>query len=131
MKRRALLSLGSASVLSVVLAGTALGAHCVNESKPDGAGVRGTVLINPQTEEVTFIGANPAGKLPGGFADVYLDLDGSGTVSPADLQLEDDTFLVANHSHKVNPAQGSPAVLPPVLAERDPGGDGHGVGVRH
>lgn len=129
MKRRALASLGAASVLTVLLAGTALGAHCVNESKPDGAGVKGTVLIDPVTGEATFIGLNPGGRLPGGFADVYLDLDLSGTLTAADLQVEDDIFLAANHSHKDNPAQGSPAVLPPILDGRDPGGDGHGVGV--
>jgi hypothetical protein len=129
--RRFIVSLASAGVLTVALAGTALGAHCVNESKPDGAGVRGTVLINPATGAVTFIGANAAGRLPGGFADVYLDLDGSGTVSEGDLRVENDTFLVANHSHKHNPAQGTPAVLPPVLAEADPGGEGKGIGVDH
>jgi hypothetical protein len=115
--------------MTIVLAGTALGAHCVNESKPDGAGVRGTVLINPETEEATFIGVNPGGRLPGGFADVYVDLDLSGTLTPGDLQVEDDIFLVANHSHRANPAQGIPSVLPPILAGEDPGGDGHGVGV--
>jgi hypothetical protein len=127
--RRALVSLGSATLLTVLLAGTALGAHCVNESKPDGAGVRGTVLINPQTGEASFIGINPGGVLPGGFADVYLDLDLSGTLTPADLRVEDDIFLISNHSHRANPAQGSPAVLPQILAGSDPGGDGRGVGV--
>lgn len=129
MPRRFFLSLGSAMILTLALAGTALGAHCVNESKKDGAGVHGVVLINPATGEASFLGANAAGRLPGGFTDVYLDLDFSGTLTAADLQVEDDTFLVANHSHKVNPAQGVPAVLPNVLAERDPGGDGRGVGV--
>jgi hypothetical protein len=126
--RRVLISLGSALALTFVIAGSAFAAHCVNESKPDGAGVHGTVLVNPATGEASFIGANPAGKLPGGFADVYLDLDGSGTLSDADLQIEDDIFLISNHSHKVNPAQGAPAILPPVLDGRDPGGDGRGVG---
>jgi hypothetical protein len=115
--------------LTLALAGTALGAHCVNESKQAGAGVRGVVLINPDTGEATFPDANPGNRLPGGFADVYLDLDFSGTLTAGDLQVEDDIFLVANHSHKVNPAQGVPAVLPNVLAGRDPGGDGRGVGV--
>ncbi|NJD26973.1 MAG: hypothetical protein FIA92_01605 [Chloroflexi bacterium] len=87
------------------------------------------MLINPATGEASFLGANAAGRLPGGFADVYLDLDFSGTLTEGDLQVENDTFLVANHSHKDNPAMGSPAVLPPVLDGRDPGGDGRGVGV--
>jgi hypothetical protein len=115
--------------LTLALAGTALGAHCVNESKQAGAGVRGVVLINPDPGEATFPDANPGNRLPGGFADVYLDLDFSGTLTAGDLQVEDDIFLVANHSHKVNPAQGEPAILPNVLAGRDPGGDGRGVGV--
>jgi len=129
LKRRALASLGGATLLTVALAGTAFGAHCVNESKPEGAGVHGTVLVNPATGEATFIGLNPGGKLPGGFADVYLDLDLSGTLTPADLQVEDDIFLISNHSHKANPAQGIPGILPPILDGADPGGDGVGVGV--
>ena len=126
--RRVLLSLATATLLSLVLAGTALGAHCINESKRDGAGVRGAVLLDPVTFEATFEGANAGGRLPGGFADVYIDADDSGTVSAGDIQVEDDIFLVANHSHKDNPAQGIPSVLPPILDGRDPGGEGRGVG---
>jgi len=126
--RRVLLSLATATLLSLVLAGTALGAHCINESKADGAGVRGAVLLDPVTFEATFEGANAGGRLPGGFADVYLDIDGSGTVTDGDVQIEDDIFLVANHSHKDNPAQGIPSILPPILDGRDPGGEGRGVG---
>jgi hypothetical protein len=126
--RRVLLSLATAALLSLVLAGTALGAHCINESKAPGAGVRGAVLLDPVTFEATFEGVNAGGRLPGGFADVYLDIDGSGTVTEGDVQIEDDIFLVANHSHKDNPAQGIPSVLPPVLDGRDLGGEGHGVG---
>jgi hypothetical protein len=116
-------------LLTLVVAGTTFGAHCVNESKPDGAGVRGAVLLDPVTFEATFIGENAGGRLPGGFADVYIDADDSGTLTEADIQIEDDIFLVANHSHKDNPAQGIPSILPPILAGADPGGDGHGVGV--
>ena len=128
--RRIALSLGSALLLTFAIAGTAFGAHCINESKPEGAGVRGTVLINPVDPAAppTFIGANAAGRLPGGFADVYLDLDLSGTLTEGDLQVENDIFLISNHSHKLNPAQGAPAILPPVLNGADPGGDGRGVG---
>jgi hypothetical protein len=126
--RRALVSLGSATLLTLVLAGTALGAHCINESKPAGAGVHTVVLLNPETGAPTFIGANAAGRLPGGFTDVYLDLDLSGTLTAGDLQVEDDVFLIANHSFKANPAQGEPAVLPQVLRGSDPGGEGRGVG---
>lgn len=126
--RRALLSLGSATLLTLVLAGTTLGAHCINESKPEGAGVRGVVLLDPVTFEATFEGANAAGRLPGGFADVYIDADNSGTLTAGDIKIENDIFLISNHSHKVNPAQGIPGILPPILAESDPGGEGHGVG---
>jgi len=129
--RRVILSIGSAVLLTLVMAGTALGAHCVNESKQEGAGVQGVVLIDPVTGQPSFPDANPGGRLPGGFADVYLDLDRSGTLSAGDLQVENDIFLAANHSHKLNPAQGAPAVLPPILAGADPGGDGHGIGVNH
>lgn len=128
--RRALLSLGTATLLTLLLAGTTFAAHCVNESKPQGAGVRGVVLLDPVTFEASFVGANAAGRLPGGFADLYIDADDSGTLTAADIQIEDDIFLVANHSQKANPAQGEPSVLPPVLAGRDPGGDGRGVGTR-
>jgi hypothetical protein len=127
--RRAAVSLGSAVLLTLVVAGTALGAHCINESKPEGAGVHGVVLLDPVTFEATFEGTNAAGRLPGGFADVYIDADDSGTLSAGDVQIENDIFLISNHSHKLNPAQGAPGILPPVLAGRDPGGDDHGVGV--
>jgi hypothetical protein len=129
--RRALISLGSALLLTFVIAGSAFAAHCINESKPEGAGVQGNVLINPfdQTAPPTFEGANAAGRLPGGFADVYLDFDLSGTVTAGDVQIENDIFLISNHSHKANPAQGQPGVLPPILDRRDPGGEGRGVGV--
>ena len=127
--RRILISVGTAAVLTLALAGTALGAHCVNESKQAGAGVHGVVLLDPVTFEATFEGTNAGGRLPGGFADVYIDADDSGTLTAGDIQIEDDIFLAANHSHRENPAQGIPAILPPILAGADPGGDGHGVGV--
>ena len=123
MRRRLFTGTLSAGLLLILTAGTALGAHCVNESKQDGAGERGSVIVNPATGEVTFDGANAAGRLPGGFADVYLDFNGDGV---GDLQVEDGIFLISNHSHRDNPAQGSPGVLP--SAGQDPGGEGHGVG---
>jgi hypothetical protein len=126
--RRVLISLGSALALTFVIAGSAFAAHCVNESKPEGAGVQGTVLLDPVTFEATFVGLNSGGKLPGGFADVYIDADDSGTLTEGDIQIENDIFLASNHSHKLNPAQGAPAILPPVLNGADPGGDGRGVG---
>ena len=122
MHRRLLAGSLSAGLLTLATAGTALGAHCVNESKQDGAGERGEVIIDTTTGAVSFIGANAAGRLPVGFADVYLDFNGDGT---GDQQIESGIFLASNHSHKDNPAQGSPGVLP--SAEHDPGGEGHGV----
>ena len=132
--RRILISFASAGLLTLALAGTAFGAHCVNESKQAGAGAGAVVLLDPVTFEATFEGTNAAGRLTGGFADVYIDADDSGTLTAGDIQLEDDVFLVANHSGKLNPAQGEPAILPPILdfldpEWRDPGGDGHGIGV--
>ena len=126
--RRFLFSIGSAGLLTLLVAGTALGAHCTNESNQPGAGQHVVVLLDPLTFEATFEGANAAGRLPGGFADVYIDVDNSGTLSAGDIQVEDDVFLVANHSGRANPAQGVPAILPQILAGSDPGGDGHGVG---
>jgi hypothetical protein len=115
----------SAGLLTVGVAGTALGAHCVNESKKADAGQLGDVVINVITGEVTYVGANPAGRLPGGFGDVWLDFDGDGT---GDALAVDDTFLVSNHSHRDNPGQGVPGVLPNILRGENPGGEGHGVG---
>jgi hypothetical protein len=121
--RRLFTGLLSAGLLLVLTAGTALGAHCINESKKDGAGERGIVVIDVATGEASFIGINPGGVLPGGFADVYLDFNGDGI---GDQQVENGIFLISNHSHRANPAQGVPGVLP--SAGQDPGGDGHGVG---
>lgn len=126
--RRILISFGSAGVLTLALAGTALGAHCANESKQPDAGQHVVVLLDPVTFAATFEGTNAAGRLTGGFADLYLDADNSGTLSAGDVLLDSDVFLAANHSDHANPAQGVPAILPPILAGADPGGDGHGVG---
>lgn len=127
MLRRLGLSLAAGSVLAVIVAGTTFAAHCNVANKPDGAGQKLVVLIDPATGAPTFLGTNAAGRLTGGFADVYLDLDGSGTLTAADLQVENDVFVIANHSGKFNPAQGAPAVLPPINSGNDPGGPGKGV----
>ena len=127
--RRILLSTAGAGLLTVAAAGSAFAAHCTNESNVEGAGVHTVVLLDPVTFQATFEGANAAGRPIGGFADVYIDADDSGTLTEADIQVENDVFLAANHSGKANPAQGAPAVLPPVGDGRDPGGDGQGVGV--
>jgi hypothetical protein len=126
MRVRLGLSIAAGSILAISLASTAFAAHCFPANKPDGAGQKLVVLINPATGAPTFIGTNAAGRLMGGFADVYLDLDGSGTLTPADLQVGNDVFIIASHSGKSNPAQGAPAVLP-AIQHGDPAGPGKGV----
>jgi hypothetical protein len=126
MRARLGLSFVAGSILAIFVAGTAFAAHCNVPSKPDGAGQTIVVLINPVTGAPTFLGTNAADRLTGGFADVYLDLDGSGTLTAADLQVENDVFLISNHSGKPNPAQGFPGVLPAVQ-NGDPAGPGKGV----
>lgn len=130
--RRVVVALGATLLLTIVTAGTAFAANCVNSSKPDGAGQRLVVLITSFVpEEEVFIGLNAAGRWTGGFADVYFDADGSGTLTGADILLLSDTFLVGNHSGKVVPGQVDPtfdhSVLPPIIDGRDPGGSDHGV----
>jgi hypothetical protein len=124
MRRRLGFSIAAGSILAISVASTAFGSHCFPVNKPDGAGQKLIVLITATGP--TFIGTNAAGRLTGGFADVYLDLDGSGTLTDADLQIENDVFVIANHSGKLNPAQGGPAVLPSVQ-HGDPAGPGKGV----
>lgn len=129
MRKRLGLGFVAGSVLAMLVASTAFASHCFPVNKPDGAGQKLVVLLNPATFAPTFIGTNAAGRLTGGFADVYLDLDGSGTLTAADLKLENDVFVIANHSGKFNPAQsfqGGPAVLP-AIQNGDPAGPGKGV----
>ncbi len=111
----------AASALSVIVAGQALAAECINASKKADAGQKVTVLVDVATDEVSFTGANAAGRLPGGFADVWLDFDGDGT---GDLKVLDDTFIVRNHSFR---DVGEPFVLPPIVNGNDPAGPGRGV----
>lgn len=130
--RRLFVALASALLLVVLSAGAAFAAACVNSSKPDGAGQKMVVLITSFVPEVEiFIGANAAGRFPGGFVDVYFDTDKSGGLTADDELLINDTFLAANHSFKFNPAQTDPAfghaVLPPVRKGSDPGGPDRGV----
>jgi len=124
--RRFGLSLAVGLLLAITVAGTTFAAHCFPVNNPDGAGQKLVVLIDPATGAPTFLGTNAAGRLTGGFADVYLDLDGSGTLTDGDLLVENDVFVIANHSGKFNPAQGAPAVLPSVQ-NGDPAGPGKGV----
>jgi hypothetical protein len=130
MRRQLGLSVAAGSILAISVASTAFASHCFPVNKPDGAGQHLIVLINPASGAPTFIGTNAADRLTGGFADVYLDLDGSGTLTAADRQVENDVFVIANHSGKFNAAQsvgGGPAVLPAAQDGHDPAGPGKGV----
>jgi hypothetical protein len=127
MRKRLGLSVGVGSILALSVASSAFASHCSPVSKPNGAGQQLIVLIDPVTHTATFQGTNAAGRLTGGFADVYLDLDRSGTLTAGDIQLENDVFVIAGHSGKFNPAQGAPAVIPPILNGRDPAGPGKGI----
>jgi hypothetical protein len=128
MRRQLGMSVAAGSILAISVASTAFAAHCFPVNKPDGAGQHLVVLINPATGAPTFIGANAADRLTGGFADVYLDLDGSGTLTAGDLQVENDVFVIANHSGKLNvqSVDGGPGVLP-AIQNGDPAGPGKGV----
>jgi hypothetical protein len=126
--RRRLTGVVGGLLLSVAVAGTALGAHCQNESKQADAGQKVTVTINLVTGGVTFTGTNAAGRVTGGFADIWLDVDGNGT---ADVLACNDVFIVSNHSGSAAPGQfeaaGAPGALPPIIRGEDPGGSGSGL----
>src|SRR5215210_4740241 len=125
--RRLFFSVGGALALSILMVGTALGAHCRNESKAAGAGQHVSVIIDASTGAPTFTGTNAHGMLRGGFADIWLDVNGDGT---GDQLLCDDVFLVSNHSPSGPAAgqdEGGLAALPPIIRGADPGGDGAGL----
>ena len=128
---RSLIALPAAALLTLAVAGTALATHCGVNSKPDGAGQKVVVLVDPVTGQFTAIaGFNAAGKFTGGFADVYLDFDRSGTISAGDGKIN-DTFIISQHSGGAAPGQLSEdglAVNPSVLRGSDPAGPDHGVG---
>ena len=126
MRYRFGLSLAIGSILAITVASSAFAAHCFPVNKPDGAGQQLIVLIDPVTHAPTFLGTNAADRVTGGFADVYLDLDRSGTLTEGDLQIENDVFVIAGHSDKFNPAQGLPAVNP-AIQHGDPAGPGKGL----
>jgi hypothetical protein len=128
--RRSIVAVPAALLLSLVVAGTALGAFCGVDSKPSGAGQLIVLWVDiPSGVQTIVSGANAAGKFTGGFADVYLDFDGDGT---ADCFI-DDTFLISEHSGSVAPGQDffglpvNPGVSNGFDRGVDPGG-AHGVG---
>jgi hypothetical protein len=127
--RRVTMSMGAAVLLTLILTGTALGAHCQNESKQTDAGQQVVATINLVTGEVTFDeGINAAGRPVGGFADIWLDFNGDGT---GDVLACDDVFIVSNHSGQAAPGQfeapDAPGALPPIIRGQDPGGAGTGL----
>ncbi len=81
--------------LTVFTAGPAFAAHCENLSKEPGAGTHTTVVINALTGEATIDTFN------GGWADVWLDVDGDGT---ADMFLE-EVQIGGNHSPQYDEAE--------------------------
>ena len=128
--RQFLLAVPAAMLLSLVVAGSVLATHCGVDNKPDGAGQRVVILVNPVTEAVTpLAGVNAAGRFTGGFVDVYLDFDQSGTISAGDGKIN-DTLLVSLHSGRAAPGQdaGDLPAIPAILRGMDPAGSDHGVG---
>ena len=73
----------------VLSAAQALAGHCINTSKKDDAGNHTNVIVNAITDQVTVDSLN------GGYADVWLDVDGDGT---GDILLEEDVQIGRNHS---------------------------------
>jgi hypothetical protein len=90
MKKFLIVAMATAALM-VLAAGPAFAAHCVNLSKPAGAGGGVIVLVDVSgpTEVVTVSGH-------GGYADVWLDFDGDGT---GDLLVESDIQVGKNHSY--------------------------------
>ncbi len=128
--RRFLIAVPTAVLLSLVIAGSVFATHCAVDNKPDGAGQRAVILVDPVTEAVTpLAGVNAAGRFTGGFIDVYLDFDQSGTITAGDGKIN-DTFLISLHSGRSAPGQdagGLPAI-PAILRGIDPAGSDNGVG---
>ena len=130
--RRQILAVPTAVLLSLAVAGTALGAFCTSESKRDGAGQKMVLWVDLSLDppvQTIVEGANAAGRFTGGFADVYLDFNGDGT---ADCFIN-DTFLISEHSGSIAPGQDffglpvNPGVTNGFEHGRDPGG-ANGVG---
>ena len=123
---RRLVSIPIALLMSLLIVSTAFAAFCGNESKPQGSGQHSTQFVNLVTGEITIEGGNAAGKVIGGFVDVYLDVDGDGT----DDCFINDTYFISEHSGHIAPGQNlfDLAVLPAVHRFENPGGGGAGAG---
>lgn len=95
LMRRSLFVVVAAVAALMLLAAPAWAAHCQNLSKPDGAGNHTDVVINAATGEATISGLN------GGWASVWLDVDGDGV---GDVLLEEgDVQIGKNHSPQQDP----------------------------
>ena len=130
MRTHRLLAVPAALLLTLIFAGTALATHCGNTSKPDGVGQHVVLLVDPLTEDFTVLeGANRNATFTGGFADVYIDLDRSGTINSGDLKIN-DTFLLSMHGGLASPGQDEDglAVLPAIRRGDDPAGAANGAG---
>ena len=128
--RRTFIALPAAMLLTLAVAGTVLATHCGVDNKPDGAGQHVVILVNVSDGSfIALSGINAAGKFTGGFVDVYLDIDGSGTISTGDGKIN-DTFLISQHGRRAAPGQdgGGLAVIPSILRGIDPAGADRGVG---
>lgn len=118
MRRSILVALLS-GVMVVLAAGPAFAAACTNQSKPAGAGNHTNVVIDAFTEEVTIDGFN------GGWADVWLDLNGDGV---GDVLLEADVQIGQNHSGQFDDSEGpwiNPGSIKKALSEHAT--DEHGM----
>lgn len=135
---RRLVSIPIAALMSLLIVSTAFASFCGNESKQDGAGQHAVLLVNASVhpETVTILsGANAAGKVTGGFVDVWLDFDGDGTGEC----LINDTYFISEHSGSIAPGQAfevgpdaflavNPAIHRGHHPDGNPGQDTTGVG---
>ncbi|MGH2572194.1 MAG: hypothetical protein ACRDGU_01680 [Actinomycetota bacterium] len=78
--------------LVVLLGSQALATVCINVSKKNGAGNVGDVIISAVDGSVLQEPTNPGGQVSGGFADVYIDFDGSLATTDDRIQVLDEAF---------------------------------------
>lgn len=89
MKRVLFLTVVSGGLV-LLLAGQALATVCINVSKKDGAGNVGDVIISAVDGSVLQDPTNPGGQVSGGFADVYIDVDGDLATTGDRIQVLDE-----------------------------------------
>lgn len=124
MMRRRLLSVIGAAILAMALMATpALAAHCINHSKPAGAGNHGYIVLDATTEEIVAVSdgpMTPSGRFKGGFVDVWIDVNSDQI---GDFLAVSDTYVAANHALK----PGDPFVVPGAFHNPSD----HGIGLAH